>query len=118
MTRTLQRLAPVLALTAALACGAETGTAPPEDLLTREEFVAVYVELRQATLVTGMQSPTPEIRNEVLERMGVEPQQLMDFVDYWGRDVATMRSIWEEIDSIIDANRLGPRDPDDEFVTG
>ena len=118
MIHKLTRLTPLLLL-AATACGGETSPEPPADLLTREEFVAVYVELRQATLVTGMQAPTPEIREEVLTRFGVEAQQLMDFVEFYGRDVPTMRSIWEEVESIIDSNRLGrPREGEDEAITG
>jgi hypothetical protein len=105
MLSSTHRTLATLALLALAACGGDPAPEPPPDLMTREAFVEVYVELRLAALVTGTQTPTPQARNAALARFQVQPEALFDFIEFHGRDVDYMRGLWDEVEAIVDSRR-------------
>lgn len=99
--------AAVLAL-AATACG-DGGSGPsdgpsgePEaETISRETFVATYVDLRLAALRRNRETITEEEREEVLERHGVDEDDLLRFVEVHGERADFMQELWEEVDERI-----------------
>jgi hypothetical protein len=104
-------------------CGDETPPdttppPPPPDLISRETFVETYVELRFAALDRGMQEPALEDRDAVLERMGVEGEQLFDFIEFYGPYVDFMRELWDEIEATVDRGRPSDRPTPEPATSG
>jgi hypothetical protein len=60
-------------------------------------FVAVMAELQHATNHTLDGALDPASRNAILERMGVQPDDLLTFADVHGPDVTYMLMIWTEV---------------------
>ena len=80
--------------------GAEPAAA--EDVIERETFIATYVDLRRAAL------DAPEGRIDqprmlaVLEVHGVTEEDLLEFAEVHGRDVAYMASVWAEVEKQLE----------------
>ncbi len=64
-----------------------------------------YIQLRIVGLQAESQEMTLAMRNRVLDSLSVSEEDLLHFVDVHGTDVQYMRSLWEEVDSILDARR-------------
>lgn len=64
-----------------------------------------YMELRIVGLSVEGQEMTTSIRNQVLDSLGLEPEDLLHFVEVHGNDVEYMRSLWVEVDSLLDLRR-------------
>ncbi|HET9948488.1 MAG TPA: hypothetical protein VFQ22_06180 [Longimicrobiales bacterium] len=109
MKRARLAAAPALLLALATACGSGESALPP-DLIDRETFVEVYVDLRRAALEAEGDTLTPALRDEILARHGVEARQLLDFAEVHGRDVELMRAIWDDVDERLfpPPDSLGP----------
>lgn len=71
------------------------------DILDRDTFVAVYVDLRLAALDNLGQEIRPAERDSVLAVHGVTPEDLVAFVDAHGRDVPYMVELWTEVNTLI-----------------
>ncbi len=71
------------------------------DILDRDTFVAVYVDLRLAALDNLGQEIRPAERDSVLAVHGVTPEDLVAFVDAHGRDVPYMVDLWSEVEVLI-----------------
>lgn len=93
---------PGLAALALLAsCGREHS--PPE-ALTREAFVAVYVDLRVAALQGGGDDDLDEqVRDSILEAHGVTQEQVLAFAEGRATDLEFMRDLWNEIEARLDS---------------
>ncbi len=91
-----------------------TENAGPEDspTISREAFVEAYVQLRVETLRAPREKLPLEERDELLATLGLQDEDLLRFVEVWGRDVQFMRRVWEEVDSILQSMREMPRAPD------
>ena len=71
------------------------------DILDRDTFVAVYVDLRLAALDNLGQEIRPAERDSVLAVHDVTPEDLVAFVDAHGRDVPYMVELWSEVNALI-----------------
>lgn len=76
-----------------------------ERTIPREDFVEAYVELRMASLNVEGPGMSLATRNQILDRLELEEEDLLHFVEVHGTEVQYMRSLWEEVDSIMDARR-------------
>ena len=74
----------------------------PDGTLSREQFIAAYVDLRYAALEVGVSEPDPAARDSIMASHNVTAQDMFQFLDVYGRDVAFMRDLWDEIEDIID----------------
>ena len=71
-----------------------------QETITRAVFVDAYVDLRlKAVREEGAR--TPQERERLLERHGIEPEDLLHFVEVHGRDVEFMSELWLEIDQKV-----------------
>lgn len=76
-----------------------------QETISREAFAKAYIDLRMNALQAEGQEMTLAMRNQVLDSLGLEEEDLIHFVEVHGTDVQFMRNLWEEIDSILDARR-------------
>jgi hypothetical protein len=95
----------------ALACSGGIPEGAPPDLISREVFVDAYVELRLAALGSPGEELALEDRDRILEDRGLREEDLLNFVEFRGRDVQFMRRVWEEVDSVISSKRRPPDPP-------
>lgn len=91
-----------LAMTLLAACGGGSAPEVPEGTITRDQFMTAWIDLRFAALEAGVPEPTPEARDSVLAAHDLTAADLFQFVEAYGRDVAFMRTLWEEIEDSID----------------
>jgi len=99
-----------LALTlAATSCGGETSTPSAQGGLDRETFVATYVDLRAVAIRSDSFAITDAQRATILSRHGVTEETLLGFAEIHGEDVSFMRSVWDEVEARLDAQRVEPR---------
>ncbi len=71
------------------------------ELIDREVFVAVYVDLRIDTLDNPGRRVDDAERDSVLVRHGVTEEQLFQFVEVHGTDVEYMRDLWADVEARI-----------------
>ena len=74
--------------------------------MDRETFIATYVELRAAAIVSDDQDLSPEARDRVLATQGVDADDLLDFAEAHGRDIEFMREVWNEVESRLEEHPL------------
>jgi len=106
-TRRLRALALGLALAAA-ACGWDSPTPSGESGIDRETFIATYVDLRAVTIRGDSFAVSDAQRSDVLARHGVTEAELLGFAELHGEDVPFMRSVWDEVEARLDAQRVLP----------
>ena len=92
-TRTLAAL-PLVSSLALAACGSLSGP----DTVDRETFVTTYVELRTAALTSGSEI-SDSTRSAILGANGVTEEELVEFVELRGEDLAFMREVWDEVET-------------------
>ena len=73
------------------------GDAAPQETIGRETFVATYVDLRRAVLVSPQQIISDADRERVLRQNTVTEDDLIAFADAWGGDASYMTGVWEEV---------------------
>lgn len=83
------------------ACGGESGGGSPD--VSRETFVATYVDLRVAALHTEEGRLEDTARARVLSEHGVTEEGLLAFVEERGTDLGFMRDLWNEIEARLDS---------------
>jgi len=106
----LGRLAMALVVAlAVVACGSGDGPAAG-GVMSREAFIATYVDLRVAALDNEDLTITDEERAEVLARHGVGAEDLRAFAEVHGTDVEFMSGVWNEIDTRLSAMSPGVQD--------
>ncbi len=71
------------------------------DILDRETFIAVYVDLRLAAMDNRSHEIHPTARDSILEAYGVTADELVAFADSHGRDVDYMTELWAEVEELI-----------------
>jgi len=89
------------------ACGGDTAGLDKASIMDRAGFVAAFVDLRAAALVTEDGEITDESRAEVLARHGTSEEGLLDFAEYHAEDLPFMRQVWDEIEVLLEARRVG-----------
>jgi hypothetical protein len=85
-----------------------------EGIITREEFVRAFSELRVSALREESGDIAPEERDRILAGLGLTPEDLIDFVEAHGRDMDFMQEVWEEVDHNLETRRNAGSDS---FVT-
>jgi len=106
----LPRQAGLLAMLTLVACAAE-GTGPDSrDAVDREAFIASFVDLRVAALLSEDGHLTDDSRIEVLSSHGVTEGDLTVFVEVHGRDLDFMREVWNEVEIRLEERRLPGED--------
>jgi hypothetical protein len=81
-------------------CGGDTSPVA-SDVISRETFVATYVDLRLAAIASSDFRVTPEQRAEILARHAVDGEDLIRFADVHGRDLELMTEIWTEVETLV-----------------
>jgi hypothetical protein len=95
---------------AAAACGGDSSKPAAKGAIDRETFIATYVELRAVTIRSDSFAISDAQRADVLARHGVTEAQLLGFAELHGQDVPFMRSVWDEVEARLDAQRVLPAD--------
>lgn len=80
-------------------------------IISREAFIQAYVELRVEALGSPGEELPLERRDQILGNLGLDEEDLLDFVEARGRDIQFMRRVWEEVDSIMTERRGIPEAP-------
>lgn len=81
-------------------------TAPTKAAIGREKFITTYVALRAAVGTVG-DGNLDSARAAILRRAGVTKQDMLNFADVHGRDVAFMKGVWDEIQKRLEKQRAG-----------
>lgn len=76
------------------ACGPEA-----EEVMTWQEFVDVYVDLRTAELRAPEAVITEARRDSVLSARGVTEEDLLAFAERYGSDVTFMEGVWGAVEN-------------------
>lgn len=93
--------------------GAPADSASGSPALTREQFIEVFVALREAAREAEDQSTFEERKREVLEKYDVDAETLLAFARSAGGDVQAMVQLWDTINA-----RLTPRDSTEQQASG
>ena len=113
--RALRHSALLLTLYAApLLAGCGDSVEEIEGVISREEFVQAFSELRVSALRAEGGEIALEERDRILAELGLTPEDLMDFVEAHGRDMGYMQEVWEEVDHNLETRRNAASDS---FVT-
>jgi hypothetical protein len=89
-------------------CGGDGSEATAGGGIDRELFITTYVDLRATTIRSDSFAISDADRAAVLARHGVTEEQLLEFPELHGRDVEFMRTVWDEVERRLDAQRLLP----------
>ena len=95
-------------LLSSLACGGSQSNLPAGDLIEPEDFIATYVDLRAAALITEDGQVTEAGRSEVLDRHGISEEDLISFAEAYGEDLTFMQEIWNEIELRLENTGSSP----------
>lgn len=87
------------------ACFSDAAGPRGNDIIDRAIFIAVYVDLRAAALVTDDRELTDAARSEVLTRHSASEAEVLDFAEYHSRDLPFMREVWDEIELLLESQR-------------
>ena len=85
-------------LLAAAVLPAACGPAP-EQVMTWQDFVDVYVDLRAAELRAPEAVITEAKRDSVLSAHGVTEEDLLAFAERYGNDVTFMEGVWGAVEN-------------------
>jgi hypothetical protein len=81
-----------------------------DGIIDRETFISVYVDLRAAAIQSPDLELSDEARLEVLARHDVDEDNLIGFVDAYGRELDYMSELWAEVERRIEAAAASPGD--------
>jgi len=81
-----------------------------EGVITREQFVQAYCELRVSALRSEDAEIVLEERERILAELGLTPEDLIEFVEAHGRDIPFMQEVWEEVAHNLEIQRNTVRD--------
>ncbi len=95
-------------LLSSLACGGSQSNLPAGDLIEPEDFIATYVDLRAAALITEDGQVTEVGRSDVLDHHGISEEDLISFAEAYGEDLTFMQEIWNEIELRLENTRSSP----------
>lgn len=98
------------------ACGAEEEVVVVPGVIDRETFIEAFVDLRVQTLESSQIHLTTEERDRILASHGVDAEDLVGFVDAYGRELDYINHVWSDIAQRLDslAPAVEPGVPDRE----
>lgn len=79
------------------ACDSGIPGSERERTIPRDVFIRAMVELRLAAAETPGDPMTAARRDELLEELGVTPDELVRFAEVHGRNVPYMNDVWQEV---------------------
>ncbi len=82
-------------------------TASSVEVQERERFINAYVDLRVASLRMQTSEIGETVRDSLLAVYDMTEDDLVDFVEEHGADVAFMRDVWNDIETRIATRREG-----------
>ncbi len=85
-----------------------------EGVITREQFVRAFSDLRVSALRAERGRIVMEERDRILAELSLTPEDLVEFVEAHGRDIPFMQEVWEEVDNNLETRRNAASDS---FVT-
>jgi hypothetical protein len=94
--------AALLLLLVTASCDMDTAE---RQVISREDFIRVNVELRQ---IQHVAEDADEQRREILERHGLTQEQVLDFVENGGHSIEELREIWTEITRRLEEAQVRP----------
>ena len=103
------RVASGIALAVAVTACSGDGSGPNDNVIDRDTFIAVYVELRAAALSLPGQLIDLDSKQAVLAEHGLSDSDLLDFAERHGRDAHFMSAVWMEVEDQLRA--LADSDP-------
>ncbi len=89
-------------------CGPAPSAQEEPETISREAFIRTYVALRTAALGSPEGVIRVEDRDRILREMGVREEDLLEFAEVRGEDLAFMAGVWQELDSIMRDLRTDP----------
>jgi hypothetical protein len=95
------------ALQAAIGCSVGDSGRGSVQVISREAFIEAYVELRVASHGYRDQVVPLAVRDQILQDLGLTPEDLLTFVEVHGENVGFMFEIWEEVDARFRELRTG-----------
>lgn len=95
-----------------LSCSSDDLGPDGSETISREVFIDAYVQLRVEALRAPREELPLEDRDELLASLGLEDDDLLNFIEVRGKEVQFMRRVWEEVDSILQTMREIRRTPD------
>lgn len=99
-------------LLTALLLAASCGPRAPE-VMDREAFIDVMVQLRRAELEAEGAAAFTARRDEILDAAGVTDSMLVAFSRAHGLDAEYMAAVWDSIDTVVnEVNLDGELSPD------
>jgi hypothetical protein len=94
-----------LFLWGAVGCQGDFPGAGTEPTITEDAFVEAMAELRVAAWAE-LDGVLPETkRDEILARRGLDPEDLLHFVEVRGLDVPGMHAVWVRVDEAVSQGR-------------
>jgi hypothetical protein len=93
------------------ACGGDDEVVMVPGVIDRETFISAYVDLRSQTLEGSEISLPVEERDRILATHGIDADDLMGFVDAYGRDLDFIRDVWDDVEQRLDS-LSAPLEPD------
>lgn len=97
-----------------LAVGCSGPSGVEGDILDRETFISVYVDLRLLAMDNRAQEIHPTERDSILEAYGLHADDLVAFADSHGRDVRYMTELWADVEELINRALEPEPEPDTE----
>ncbi len=93
-------------LVVAAVCGGDGTELDESAAISRELFVATYVDLRVAAVTNPEGSIDGASKASILAQHGVTEDDLLEFVDVHGVRVRYIRDVWNEVDQALEDLRM------------
>ena len=85
-----------------LACNRAQDPVPPSSGLSREEFIELFVALRNAQDSARSAAQFDSMKTKIFDRAGASPESLTRFAAEHGAQVRFMSEVWDSIRSRLD----------------
>jgi|GEM_PF-6302755 len=101
LRRTRRRSLAIILITllTIIGCGGESKGTQSTTAISDDEFIEIYLELREAAVEADSDSTKEfaELRDEILERYEIEPDDLFHFIDQKASDLEGLSLVWDSI---------------------
>jgi hypothetical protein len=106
----VRRIVPIVLCVLLLGACEATQPATSSNGLTSQQFVELYVALRNAQNTARSTAELETMRRAIFDRAGVSPERMTQFVTEHGNEIEFMAAVWDSIKSRLDlASGLTPR---------
>ena len=86
-------------------CESDFPGAGREPTISEDAFVQTMAELRVAALTEENGILSPESRDQILSRQGLQEADLLQFIEVRGLDVPGMHAVWLRVDEAVSQGR-------------